>query len=268
MGWSYDDWVGPFYPQRTPQGDFLRLYSSAFDTVEIDSSFYRMPSARMLEQWRDRTPGEFRFTMKLPRDFTHEGRLLADPIAVEEFEHLAGMLGNKLSCVLILLPPSGRFEHMFDGLSKLVGMLGSGTRYAVEFRNRSWFRSEVYRLLEDHGVALAWSVNQYAESPPVLTTGMIYLRFIGDRSISKFDRVRKDRGEVVGSWAEKVLDAGREYGASAAYVFSNNHFAGFAPGTVNMFRKMAGLQEIRWHESMSGGGEGRWHQTRLDAGGQ
>ncbi len=267
MGWSYDDWVGPFYPQGSPQKDFLPLYSLVFDTVEIDSSFYRMPSYEMVAQWKSRTPDDFRFTLKLPRDFTHEGRLLTHPFAVEEFENIAMTLGSKLACVLIMLPPSGRYEHMFDQLEELLGLLGSQIRYAVEFRHQSWFRQEVYRLLSDRNICFVWSSNQYAESPPELTTDLVYLRFIGDRKITRFDRVQRDRTDIMKEWLHRLNSRIEEEKVRDAYVFSNNHFAGFAPETINTFRRIAGMEERDWRRIMAarqGGQQAEWRQTGLD----
>ncbi len=268
MGWSYDDWVGPFYPRGTAQRDFLRLYSDVFDAVEVDSSFYSMPSYQLVEQWRNRTPEDFMFTLKLPRDFTHEGRLMVHPYALEEFENIACGLYPKLACVLIMMPPSSRFEHMFDQFRGLISGISDRVRYAVEFRNRSWFRSEVFDFLTENKVSLVWSVNQYVNTPPELTTDLVYLRFIGDRKITRFDRVQRDRAGEMNDWLGRLrmkFDEGR---VKEAYVFSNNHFAGFAPGTVNIFRRLAGLEERDWRELMIKGEsrqKGNTRQTSLDS---
>lgn len=266
MGWSYNDWIGPFYPRGTQQRDFLSLYSLVFDTVEVDSSFYSMPSYKMIEQWRRRTPENFKFTLKLPRNFTHEGRLLVHPFAVDEFENIALGLGEKLASVLVMLPPSSRFEHMFDQLVRLLDLLSGKIRYAVEFRHRSWFRSEVYEMLSKRNISLAWSSNQYTDTPPELTSDFIYLRFIGDRKLTKFDRVQRDRTVAMGEWLNRV-NAAVEEADRVAYVFSNNHFAGFAPETINTFRLLAGMEERNWRHIISkhlASGEGGWRQTTVD----
>ena len=268
MGWSYDDWVGPFYPPGTGQRDFLRLYSLVFDAVEVDSSFYSMPPQTMIEQWKQRTPENFRFTLKLPKDFTYEGRLLANQFAVKEFERLAMHLEPKLASVLVMLPPSCRYEHMFDQLKNLLDMMSRRIRYAVEFRHMSWFRPEVYELLAERRMCFVWSSNQYVETPPQLTTDFIYLRFIGDRKITKFDRIRRDRTDTMNNWLKRLNTVAEKYKIGQAFVFSNNHFAGFAPATINSFRRLAGLGEREWRAIMSkhdAGRDGGPRQTSLDA---
>lgn len=268
MGWSYDDWVGPFYPPGTGQRDFLCLYSLVFDTVEVDSSFYSMPSQPMIEQWKHRTPEDFRFTLKLPKDFTHEGRLLTNQFAMEEFERLALILEPKLACVLVMLPPSSRYEQMFEQLKNLLDTMSNRIRYAVEFRHRSWFRPEVYDLLAERGMSFVWSSNQYVETPPQLTTDFIYLRFIGDRKITKFDRIRRDRTDLMNGWLNRLKIVLEKPNIGHAFVFSNNHFAGFAPETINSFRRLAGLGERDWRRIMSehnADKQGAPRQTSLDS---
>lgn len=264
MGWSYKDWVGPFYPQGTSQKDYLALYSRAFDTVEVDSAFYRTPAAEVVEKWSRTTPDEFRFSVKFPGKITHDAGLAATEEEISAFESAVMGFGKKLSCILILLPPSSRFEQMFDRLQNIISMLRSGLRYAVEFRHRSWFNEEVYRLLSEKGMSLAWSVNQYADSPPVLTSDFIYLRFIGDRKLTSFGHVQKDRLASLKEWAGNVLRAREESGLRGIYAYSNNHFAGFAPETINTFRGIAGLEQLNWRMAMIDNkrGDGSGHRQK------
>ncbi|MDH2905630.1 MAG: DUF72 domain-containing protein [Methanomassiliicoccales archaeon] len=267
MGWSYDDWVGPFYPQRSSQRDFLSLYSLVFDTVEVDSSFYRMPSHEMVDQWKSRTPDDFLFTLKLPGIFTHDRRLLVQQSAVEEFENIAKAFGSKLACVLIMLPPWSRFELLFDQLRDMLDLLGTRIRYAVEFRHQSWFRQEVFKFLSDRNICFVWSINKYTESPAELTSDLIYLRFIGDRKITRFDRIQIDRTETIREWQYRLHSSIEENKIRDAYVFSNNHFAGFAPETINTFRRFAGMGEKDWRRIMAerkAGSQGKGRQTGLD----
>lgn len=268
MGWSYKDWVGPFYPSGAKPKEFLQLYSMIFDTVEVDSSFYNMPPGKMLDSWRKNTPEDFRFTLKVPRKITHEGRLNVNETVVSEFEEGARKLGEKLACVLILLPPSSIYEQMFDRMKNMLELVSGDVRYAVEFRHKSWFRKEVYELLAEKNVCFTWSTNQFVETPPEITTDLVYLRFIGHRGITKFDRIQKDTTSVITDWIGKLdsVLAGNEI--RQALVFSNNHFAGFAPGTINHFRKLSGLGEVEWARTLMegrGGAEGKWKQTSLDS---
>ena len=102
QGWNYDAWVGPFYPTGTRSADYLTTYARAFDTVEVDSTFYAIPPAKTVKGWRDRVPAGFRFALKLPQEITHENRLRnsADQLAL--FAERARLLGDKLGPILIL----------------------------------------------------------------------------------------------------------------------------------------------------------------------
>ncbi len=252
MGWSYADWVGPFYPKGTRPADYLRLYSQVFDTVEVDSSFYGMPGEDMIRQWKDRTQDDFLFTLKMPKEFTHECKLRVDGRKLAEFERRAMGLKSKLACVLLLLSPSARYEDMIEDLKHIAKILDERVRYAIEFRNISWFRHEVYDLLREKNISLTWSANMYVDTPPVMTSDSVYLRFIGDRRITSFDRVQRDRTGELKEWNDRlktVIEQGR---ARRAFVFSNNHFAGFAPETIFTFRKLAGLEVKEWRRAMMG----------------
>jgi uncharacterized protein YecE (DUF72 family) len=116
--------------------------------------------------------------------------------------------------------------------------------HVVEFRHRSWFTSSVYEMLERYRVPMVWSISMYLSTPSEVTGDLIYLRFIGDRSLVRFDELQKDRTDEVAKWADIVEE--RLPKVRVAYIFSNNHYAGFAPGIVNIFRKRIGLKELDW----------------------
>ena len=268
MGWSYKDWIGPFYPKGASGKDFLRLYSSVFGAVEVNSSFYRIPETDTALQWKEVTPDGFTFTLKFPREIIGAGKSGIHAVKVEQFENSALSLGRKLAAVLILLPPSATYSKMFDSIRDFTAALGDGIRYAMEFRNLSWFREEVYDLLRKREICFAWSSNQYLETPPEITGDILYVRLIGDRSLTKFDKIQIDRTAVMKKWATEVTLALSDNKVSGALVFSNNHFAGFAPQTINTFRKMAGMPERNSWELMSRKGNirtGSSRQTRLDS---
>ncbi len=249
-GWGYEDWVGPFYPSGTPAGDFLRLYSTAFDVVEVDSSFYRTPSPAQVAGWRRTTPDDFRFAMKFPKRITHELKLrgAADPLAY--FQRSAGELGEKLAVGLLQLPPSIKFEKDADALWAFLESAGPRMPLAVEFRHKSWFRDDVYRTLGDRNVAMAWSTNQYLDTPSQVTSDNIYLRMVGDREITEFNRIQKDQRDQMKAWFNELAKA--VDGVKQAFVFFNNHYAGFGPGSVNEFRRLAGLMEVEFPRAPGG----------------
>jgi uncharacterized protein YecE (DUF72 family) len=250
-GWSYDGWLGHFYPSNLDRKDFLKYYSQVFDFVEIDSSFYNAPNVFMTKRWASLTPDNFRFTAKFPRSITHEKRLAADADSEKELRYFFDVmrpLRTKLLALLLQLPPSLTAKEGVKKLEILTNMLDQDFRYAIEFRHQSWFERSVYRLLSDNNISLAWSQLDDIQTPAELTSDFVYLRFIGDRSIDEreFGRIQKDRSKDLKMWSES-LDRVKD-NATLAIVAANNHYAGFGPATANSFRKMVGLEEVVWEE--------------------
>jgi uncharacterized protein YecE (DUF72 family) len=251
-GWSYQDWVGPFYPKSTEAKDYLRLYSSIFNTVEIDSSFYRMPSQFMVSLWKHSTPENFIFSAKVPKKITH-GAKLRD--TTELMSHLYGVLnglGTKMGPLIIQLPPSFKYDKDFAAMESFISELNPNFKHAIEFRHKSWFRQDVYSLLEKSKVAFCWAVSQYVETPRELTSDFIYARMVGDRSITKFGSIQIDRSEQISKMKDDVKEAIDD--VDCAFLFFNNHFAGFSPESVNEFRRLSGLMEMDWTKPTGMGG--------------
>lgn len=245
-GWGYADWIGSFYPPETPQKEFLKFYSSIFDTVEIDSSYYRIPSAYVVASWRKDTPENFLFTAKMPKKITHDNHLENVASALQYFYRSIGELKEKLGAVLVQLPPSFKYDKHKAALENFVLQIPSEMRHAVEFRHASWFKADILRTLESKNVATCWSINQYLTTPSAVTADFVYMRFVGDRSITEFGKVQKDQSEVMGKWAKEIDD--KASSAREKFVLFNNHFAGFGPASVNEFRRLIGLMESDWSE--------------------
>ncbi len=170
-GWSYQDWVGPFYPRDAKPADYLGMYSKVFNAVEIDSSYYRTPSPFMVSNWKRVTPEGFLFTAKFPKKITHE---------------------------LKLRDSQAQLERFYKAMSELA------------------------------------------------TSDVAYLRMVGDRSITNFGGKQRDQGEVMRKWYTALEEKSSLF--KQGFIFFNNHFAGFGPGSVNEFRRLAGLAELDWKE--------------------
>jgi len=243
-GWSYQDWVGPFYPKDARPSDYLRLYSNVFDAVEVDSTYYRNPSPLMVSNWRRATPEGFVFTAKFPKKITHEKKLRDVGEQLERFYKSMSELREKLGVLLVQLPPSFNYKKDREALEQFLGQIDTGYRHAIELRNRSWFRPDVYEMLGQSNVALVWSENQYASTPPEATSDVAYVRMVGDRSITDFSKTQRDQGEVMRKWYSALEEKSSLF--KQGFIFFNNHFAGFGPGSVNEFRRLAGLAELDW----------------------
>ena len=252
-GWSYKDWEGPFYPSGLAAKEYLPYYSKVFNCVEIDSSFYRIPNQFMVNQWRNNTPEGFLFSPKLPKKITHENKLKNSESTLVYFYSILSKLKDKLGPIAIQLPPSVKLCTHEGAMKGFSSPLSPEFKHAVEFRHKSWFTPEVYSLLRKNNIAMIWTLNQYVESPPEVTADFIYLRMVGDREITEFSGVQRDRSEDMKRWAEAVKGNAGKF--ESGYVFFNNHFAGFSPESANEFRRLLGLMELDWK------GQGSQQQT-------
>ncbi len=247
-GWSYKAWDGPFYPRGTQPEDYLEFYSSVFDTVEIDSTFYSIPPQNSARKWNKSTPPGFKLSPKLPREITHERRLRSTSLLMEQFMESIYPIKEKIGMVLVQLPPSMNYDESFLDFQNFISDLPAGLKFAVEFRDNSWFKDSVYKFLVENNVTMAWSEIPMARNPPVVTSDHIYLRLVGDRQINEnsFGSILRNMNPVIEAWANEVKSLGDDI--KKIYVYSNNHFQGFGPGTVNLFRNALGLEPVKWPE--------------------
>jgi uncharacterized protein YecE (DUF72 family) len=252
LSWTYPDWKGSFYDKSASPSDFLRLYSRVFDIVEVDSTFYRTPSENTVRQWRDSTPKNFTFTVKVPKTISHSARGKDTSKEFAYFQKTMSNLGEKLGCVVVQMPPHFKFETGLDRLKEFISQIEPGVRCAVELRNQSWYNEETYRLFRDRGICLVWAVNEFVEDfLPVATTDFVYLRFRGEfNEFKKFDRIQREKTEVLRKWWDRLnpLIEGKEI--QNAFTLVSNHFEGFAPATANRFRELAGLRPVEWKQNL------------------
>lgn len=249
-GWSYSSWQGPFYPKGIENSKWLKYYSKAFDYVEIDSSFYRIPNEFIVRNWYKRTPGNFRFTAKFPKVITHDKRLRnIDEDQLDYFFDSMSELKEKLLALLIQLPPSIQIAEGLEALRDILPHLDKSFRYAVEVRHRSWFQDLAYNFFANNKMCLVWSQLAEIRTPPVVSSDFVYIRFIGDRSIIQerdFGRIQIDRIKKMKKVARNFKEEENLSGVKLAIIAANNHYAGFGPGTVNIFRQLLGLKEVKW----------------------
>ncbi|OGS47990.1 MAG: hypothetical protein A3K68_00700 [Euryarchaeota archaeon RBG_16_68_13] len=250
-GWGYDDWLGGFYPPDTPKSEYLRLYSNVFDVVEVDSSFYRNPGPAMTNAWYKTTPPGFRLTMKMPKRITHEKKLKDVSESLGWFYASVKELKEKCGPLVAQLPPSIKYDVHWTIMKHFIGSLDMSYPHAIEFRHKSWFREDVYSLLRDRNVAMVWTENQYLRSPADVTADYVYLRMVGDRELTEFKGIQKDRSVEMRAWYRELEESADS--VKGAMVFFNNHYAGFGPGSVNEFRRLAGLMEYEFPADSAGG---------------
>ncbi|MCL4502766.1 MAG: DUF72 domain-containing protein [Deltaproteobacteria bacterium] len=197
-GWHYEHWVGPFYPDDLRPRDFLRHYCDHFHTVEINNSFYQLPSEKTLKDWRDTSPSEFIFTAKASRFITHMKKLLDPDETLPPFLQRIRVLGGKLGPILFQLPPNWKFNG--KRLADFLEALPKDLRYAMEFRDQSWIKPETYGTLADRGVAFCMYDLAGYQSPREVTADFVYIRLHGPEGAYQGQYHQK----TLQSWAKDI----------------------------------------------------------------
>ncbi len=223
-GFSYKEWKGSFYPEDLPDKQMLPYYAERLDAVEINNTFYRMPTRKLLEGWVAQVPEAFSFALKAPRRITHQKKLHEVGDDVGYLFDAADALGERLGPVLVQLPPYLKKDVPL--LTDFVAVLPKSARAAVEFRSSSWFDEAVYGALEAGGVALVVSDMDDKPEPPVVVTAPF--------GYARLRRADYDDAAME-EWAGRFTGAGwRE-----AYVFFKHEEAGAGPRYAARFRELA-----------------------------
>ena len=228
QGWNYEDWVGSFYPRGSKTKEMLSLYAKIFDTVEVDSTFYAIPSENSVKGWAERTPASFNFSLKLPSEITHKNRLRDSQGILEQFIQRINLLEDKLGCVLIQLPPDFSPNEQ-AAFGNFIDLLPAQRRFAVEFRDANWLNEQ--------------TINTLARKNVALTADFAYVRWLGPRELTDYSRIQLDRSRELSQWAESF--AALQERVTQIYGYFNNHFQGHSPGSCNLFKEMLGLPVIR-----------------------
>ena len=228
-GWQYQHWRGDFYAADLPQTRWLEHYTTIFDTVEINNSFYRLPEADTFARWRARVPMRFLFAVKASRYLTHMKKLKDPEEPIERLFSRMRALGRHLGPVLYQLPPGWKLDR--DRLEHFLQALPRDTRHVLEFREPSWYADEVLRLLERHRVALCLHDMPGSATGRERVGPFVYVRFHG--ATGKYGGSYPD--DRLRSWAE-WLGSERRKGADV-YAYFNNDVGGHAPRNAVTLRR-------------------------------
>lgn len=248
QGWNYDAWVGPFYPAGTRSADFLTVYARAFDTVEVDSTFYATPPAKTVKGWGARVPANFRFALKLPQEITHENRLRNSDDLLALFADRARLLGDKLGPILIQLGPDFAPVEL-PALAAFLPRLPRDLDFAIEFRQRGWVHDGIIALLAEHRVALTLADARWIPRKTMLalaerpTADFAYVRWMGaNRDLVDYSRVQVDRSRELSQWAEVLPSLAAR--VRTVYGYVNNHFAGHGPASLRDLQQRLGMPTV------------------------
>ncbi len=229
-GWVYPHWRSVFYPPKLKTADWLSFYARHFATVELNNSFYRLPSERAFDAWRDTVPPGFRFAVKANRYLTHMKKLRDPAEPLERFLSRTRRLGDRLGPILYQLPPN--WNCNLERLSEFLSILPADLTHAFEFRNATWFTEEVFVLLADHGAAFCIISLPGAECPLRATAPTVYIRLHG--SEAKYGSCyREDELQWWAGQVARFLAEGRE-----VYVYFNNDAFGYAVQNARRLREL------------------------------
>lgn len=242
QGFSPPDWVGTFYPSGWPSQQFLPFYSRVFDTVELNTTFYAIPSESTIRNWAQRVPDGFTFCAKMPRVITHDKALLNIQLELDTFLRRITLLGDKLGVIVIQFPASFH-RRQEERLRAFLPLLPGDLRFAVEFRNTSWDHPDTFALLREARVA--WCTTHWQGLPPVveLTTDFVYFRLVGFHDeFTRLDEVQHDRTAELEHWATIIRDLAPQ--VNRIYVYINNHYEGHSPSTLNRLKRLLALPVV------------------------
>lgn len=232
-GWHYPSWRGPFFPPEVMAKHHLLYYATQFSTVELNGVFYRMPSEKAVEAWRDQTGEDFVFAWKASRYITHWTRLSVESLdSIRFLESRVSRLGAKAGPILFQLPPQLTVDR--DRLGRFVAKLPHRRRYTFEFRHPSWYAAPILRVLSDHNIALCFSDHHHAPAPWRRTADFIYIRGHGPG------------GRYNGNYPSSVLEAwsrklrGWKRRGYDAFVYFDNDQKSAAPSDGLKLKRLVG----------------------------
>jgi uncharacterized protein YecE (DUF72 family) len=219
-GWHYEHWRGSFYAEELPKAKWLEFYASQFATVEVNNSFYRLPTEAAFANWHHNSPASFVFAVKMSRYVTHIKRLKDTEEAVGRFLERAKRLKDKLGPVLYQLPPN--MHRSDEVLETFLSNLPQGIKHALEFRHRSWFEDRVFDTLHKYNVAFCVFDMPYLDCPLVATADFAYIRFHGSTELYSSDY----SDDELAFWAERIKELAKEI--KEVYIYFNNDAEAFA----------------------------------------
>ncbi len=227
-GYNYPEWRGTFYPEKLATAKMLPYYAERFPTVEINYTFYRVPTEKLLAGWAAATPKSFTFTLKAPRRLTHDAKLQPSDDLLDVFCRTARTLGPKLATLLFQLPPT--FKKDAGVLRAFLAQLPEGTRAALEFRHASWFDDEVFEALRSRNIALCVADSEKLHSPLEITADYAYFR-LRDEGYQQAD---------IETWAERIRTLKN---VTEAFVYFKHEEQGLGPDFARRLMTALGIAD-------------------------
>lgn len=239
-GWAYRGWVGPFYPHRLERKEHLSYYASFFDINEINAPFYNLPSVEMVNNWYERVSEDFQFFVKVWKEITHKIHENVLKSKVSIFFDRFGPLEEKIRGFLFQFPPWFKYsEDNLEKLQYLVDLLPDGNLYFIEFRDDSWYETDrLSEIIDGKTTILVTSYLEGSRAVYYPDQKYYYIRLIGDRSINVFNRIQRERKELLNDLRSHIDQLQNDPTIKEIFIIVNNHFTGFAPETANELKKL------------------------------
>ena len=265
--WSSKDWCGTFYPESIEPGDMIRAYANQLPTVEIDATWHRMPNSRMVEAWKSRTPEGFIFSAKVPKIISHDKYLEDCEAELNEFISVMSRLEDKLGALVLQFPYVAKgkdpqeYETGADFVKRLkgfIGLLPKEFKWGIEIRNAKWIGPPLLEILKSSDISLVF-IDYYTMDPlyrlaqveGIYTAPFVYVRFLGNhKSMDAVVKKARKEGSRKRDWESLILDRSDQMKLwipplkdlavkkIPTYVYFNNHYAGYAPGSVELFSEL------------------------------
>jgi len=233
-GWSYESWEGIFYPKE--EGNKLSFYSKIFNTVEVDSTFYSFPENSLVINWLKNTPDNFIFSLKIPNVITHEKKLSIDSIKdLKKFLEIISPLKQKLGILLIQLPPFFKKDKYRARFETFLSFLDTNYKWAVEFRESSWFENSIFKILSKYNIAFTIVDAPSLPNNIITTADFSLIRFHGKGKSIWYNYLYSE--EEIKEWKEKIT----KINCKELYVYFNNHYKAFAALNALQLSKELGL---------------------------
>jgi uncharacterized protein YecE (DUF72 family) len=231
MGWSYSFWKGNFYPETLASKEFLAYYATRFSTVEVDSTFYRIPRVQSVLDWKEQTPEGFLFSLKFPQVITHVKMLENCQEETSVFLERVELLKEKLGVLLLQFPYTFGIEHV-SLLRDFLQKLPKRHRYVVEVRNRKLLNDGFYSVLRDNNVVLAWVESPFMPKVDEVTSDFIYVRWEGDRRRVNvtLGRIEVDRNVQIKLWADRIKPFLEKQ--TKVFGYFSKYYSGHSPSDV------------------------------------
>jgi len=234
-GWHYDHWQDRFYPKTLTKAKWLEFYASHFTTVELNNTFYRLPSETAFTTWHNSSPANFTFAVKVSRFITHIKRLKNSEEAVDNFITRAKILGEKLGPLLYQLPPN--MHRNDEVLESFLSTLPQGMKHVFEFRHQSWLEDKVFEILHKHNIGFCVFDMPSVSCPLVATADFGYIRFHGSTGL--YWSYYSD--EELADWAKRLTNLARSL--KAIYIYFNNDAEAFAVRNAITLRRYLEMGE-------------------------